>query len=383
MKLIKSSDFIIESANQKINILLQELKDKKSLKKDNTDDTYKKIDNTISFLEDYVNSLEDKKKALEEDINVIKSFMDDKIRQIHHEYEDVSSLSKHDNVKGSHDINDSINKINFDLYKASQKVKDIKDSIDIHIKNVNSFIENKNQAILNSIKESKEKGNVESNKENTNNNEQVTLSSDEFCHLVRELNDKGAEVITINGYTSDNQTLYINDNMKIRPPVNVIERENLSVTVLDGKVKSFDGVDFSFNSIHSEINEVNKEVPVDENNDDGVPHSVERVNKDGFLNSLMEADRLPSITNRKFFSVMRLDNEVFFEMIDKIHENNFKIVDIVAKTKENDVVSASLSRDNTNINLLKGKGSVIIEKAVVSTPSGEIISMMEALILLD
>jgi hypothetical protein len=122
---------------------------------------------------------------------------------------------------------------------------------------------------------------------------------------------------------------------------------------------------------------------------DNAEQTVDNKN-DSFLNTVLNADELLNIKDEKFFSKLKLQGEVFIEIIEKIDKNQFSFIlldaTMIAKDEGED---EKITIDTKNVlcpsveYIRKNAKNIVVNKAAVKTNTGEMIGLMEALILLD
>lgn len=477
----KTHKFVIDTASDKIGRLVDQLKSLRDDEGTQAKAINQQIMEVFSFLESYIKDMKSYKIKLEEDIQSANRLMETKLDVISSDVDSVESrikttpqFSDKDEVN---DICDSLNQINLGIYQAGEKAKEIRDSIDLHIKNMESFIKNKTDALskMGEIKNPFSDPDVVILGETSNNftpsHCDIEMESVEFYDFVHYLNSNDIEISDIEGETDDGQVLFINGNDKIRPPLDVIVDKELTLNITSGSVKMIsketgntvwrdieDYIDdfremsqtshrpweetlnaktfISFLDYLAQ-NDINV-VSINGKASDGtrlwvssgsVPYSSDIHNKglsvyiengsvekngiyydieryfyafkkeggiqksnegegDAFLKSLMDLDEIPDVKDEKFFSKLRLQGKLFADMIEKIDNNDFSfyMLDAVMQTAEGEE-KISINSENvlcpSEEYVRKNANHVVVNKAAVKTNTGEMIGLMEALVLLD
>lgn len=482
--------FVIDTASDKIGRLVDQLKSLGDDEETQAKAINQQIMEVFSFLESYVEDMKSYKIKLEEDIQSANRLMETKLDVISSDVDSVESRIKttpqFSDKDAVNDIYDSLNQINLGIYQAGEKAKEIRDSIDLHIKDMESFIENKTDA-LSKMGETKNpfsdaiKKAMASDPEamilgETSNNFtpshcDIEMESVEFYDFVHYLNSNDIEISDIEGEIDDGQKLSINGNDKIRPPLDVIVDKELTLNITSGSVKMIsketgntvwrdieDYVDdfremsqtshrpwgetlnaktfinfldyLAQNDINvvsingkasdgarlwvssgsvpysSEIHNEDLSVYIENGSveKNGIYYNMERYfttfkneggvqksdegEEDAFLKSVMDLDKIPDVKDEKFFSKLRLQGKLFADMIEKIDNNNFSfyMLDAVMQTAEGE---EKISINSENVLYPKEEyvrenaNHVVVNKAAVKTNTGEMIGLMEALVLLD
>ena len=474
MAIANTHKFVIDTASARIGQLADQLKGIDGSDTSKAKDINQQIMDVFSFLESYVEDMKVHKAKIEEDIHSANLLMEKKLyvlsddaQYVENRIETTPEFCNNNEVE---DIYESLNKISLGIFQAGEKAKDIKGSIDIHIKDIESFIENKTDAINKMIQESKAQEEREQDDFITTHCD-IEMDAVEFSDFVYYLNSNDIEISDIEGETDDGQRLFINANDKIRPPLDVIVDGELTLNITSGSVKMisketgntvwrdiedyvdvFRGMsqtshrpwgetlnaktfisfldylaknDINVVSINGKASDGTRlwvssgSVPyaqeihnkglsvyiengsVEKNgvyydiekyfntfkNEDGIQKSDEG-EEDAFLKSVMDLDKIPDVKDEKFFSKLRLQGKLFADMIEKIDKNNFSfyMLDAVMQTAEGE---EKISINNENVlypreeYIRENANHVVVNKAAVKTNTGEMIGLMEALVLLD
>lgn len=474
MAIANTHKFVVDTASARIGQLADQLKGLDGSDTSKAKDINQQIMEVFSFLESYVEDMKSYKIKLEEDIQSANRLMETKLDVISSDVDSVESRIKttpqFSDKDAVNDIYDSLNQINLGIYQAGEKAKEIRDSIDLHIKDMESFIENKTDAMNKMIQESKAQEEPEQD-DFVPTHCDIEMDAVEFSDFVYYLNSNDIEISDIDGETDDGQKLFINSNNKIRPPVDVIVDRGLSLNITSGSLKmvskehgntvwrdiedyiddfremcktsnftwdkyigSKTFVEFLNYLAQNDINVVSIKGEVSDgtkiwSNSGSVPYAseiddrqlsicvesgtvekngiyydmkkyfnvfeneVENKNidvkkEDSFLKSVMDLDDIPDIKDEKFFSKLRLQGKLFANMIEKIDSNNFSfyVLDAVMQTAEGEE-KISINSENvlypSEEYVRKNANHVVVNKAAVKTNTGEMIGLMEALVLLD
>jgi hypothetical protein len=469
--------FVIDSAGDKIGFLSNQLKDLKGSDPEKAKMIQDQIADVFLFLESYVEDMKSYKTKLDQDIQAADSLVETKLRTLSADVDNVE-----ERIKATPEFSDkeALNDI-YDSLQAGEKAKDIKNSIDIHIKDAESFIENKKKAVI----KMNETSSLEQVMEKAMSADpdmlmvgqgsatcDIEMDSLEFSDFVFYLKSNNLGISDIDGETDDGQRLYINSNDKIRPPLDVIVDKNLSLNITGGSIKSvseetgntvwrdiedyvddFMGLnqttrkpwnqnltskefaDFLEFLAVEDINVVsirgaadddtqlwvdNGSIPYTQhivedelavyiengtvekngiyydmekyfnifNKENGGSSDVEE--KDTFLQNMMDVDSIPDVKDEKFFSKLRLQGKLFADMIQKIDDNNFSFYMLDAVIQGNDgEVKIQINKENVlcpSEEYIREEANHVVvnnNKSAVKTNTGEMIGLMEALVLLD
>lgn len=474
MAIANTHKFVIDTASARIGQLADQLKDLDGSDTTKAKDINQQIIDVFSFLESYVEDMKAYKAKIEEDIHSANLLMEKKLyvlsndtQYVENRIETTPEFCNNNEVEN---IYESLNKISLGVFQAGEKAKDIKGSIDIHIKDIESFIENKTDAMNKMIQESKAQEEPEQD-DFIPTHCDIEMDAVEFSDFVYYLNSNDIEISDIDGETDDGQKLFINSNNKIRPPVDVIVDRGLSLNITSGSLKmvskehgntvwrdiedyiddfremcqtsnltwdkyigSKTFVEFLNYLAQNDINVVSIKGEASNgtkvwSNSGSVPYApeiddrqlsvcvesgtvekngiyydmkkyfnvfeneVENKNidvekEDSFLKSVMDLDDIPDIKDEKFFSKLRLQGKLFANMIEKIDSNNFSfyVLDAVMQTVEGEE-KIRINSENvlypSEEYVRKNANHVVVNKAAVKTNTGQMISLMEALVLLD
>ena len=151
MAIANTHKFVIDMADQKINTLSDTLNKAKQNDDSSLVDTISgEILGVFDFLKSYVSELELHKNKLNEDIESANALLDRKISVLQSDTDEFKTSIKEIEFKNKDyvdNINDSLNQITLGVFQAGEKAKEIKQSINIHIKDTESFILNKQNAL--------------------------------------------------------------------------------------------------------------------------------------------------------------------------------------------------------------------------------------------
>jgi hypothetical protein len=203
----------------------------------------------MQFMRNYLLELSGKKKAIEDEIEQVSQLIKTNMAEIYNETEQAQ-FNFGSKTKELEELNDAISVVSLKLFKTSQKLKETEESLDICIKDTESFIENKTNSLEKMFEKEKELSGFQEKREPELPD--IKLDSEQFVKYVHHLNSVGSEIVSLYGNTDDSQALYINANGKIRPPLNLIEDRELSVYIQEGEVKLADG---TIKSIKKDLNE--------------------------------------------------------------------------------------------------------------------------------
>ena len=408
MTSLNTHKFVIDMADQKINTLSDTLNKAKQNDDSSLVDTISgEILGVFDFLKSYVSELELHKNKLNEDIESANALLDRKISVLQSDTDEFKTSIKEIEFKNKDyvdNINDSLNQITLGVFQAGEKAKEIKQSINIHIKDTESFILNKQNALAKMLQkvDNEVKSVSDYNFEvvpdsvsGFTSSCDIEMASEQFEDFVNFVKDNNAEITDLEGETDDGQTLYINQNKKIRPPLDVIVNKELSLNITSGSIKTIsDNGSVVWRDIEDYVDEYIEfsnryESTENETETDNAEQTVDNKN-DSFLNTVLNADELLNIKDEKFFSKLKLQGEVFIEMIEKIDKNQFSFIlldaTMIAKDEGED---EKITIDTKNVlcpsveYIRKNAKNIVVNKAAVKTNTGEMIGLMEALILLD
>lgn len=392
-----TNKFVIETASYKLSQLSLDLEKAKK----NEDDTKVKeilgsMDDIFDFIESYIKDVKAYKNKLDEDIFEANEFMKKRMEPLFNDADYIKSdIKKTPDFKDKNAVNeiyDNLNQINLSAFKAAEKAKNIKSSLDIHIKDTESFIENKKNALTKMIQELDYKvGETESNSGSdfVSSLCDIEMASEQFEDFVNFVKDNDGEITDLEGETDDGQSLYINQSGKIRPPLDVIVNKELTLNITSGSVKTIsDDGNVVWRDIVDCIDEYIEISDRNELTEESLEDTKEN-KEDDFLNTLMlSEDTLPNVKDEKFFSNLKIQGKLFSEMIDKIDDNNFSfyMFDAVMQGEDGEE-KIQINKDNVlypQVDYIKENANyIVVKKAAVKTNTGEMISLMEALILLD
>lgn len=476
--MMKAHDELIALNKKQLNEIFEQLK---KAREDSDVDRYNflkhQFNDIASFLENYIEQLVGKKENIQKEIDYANSVLENDVTPVSSYIANISFDEKEcfsdmsTDLKGKQDV---INEITLKIFHANTKAKGVIDSINLSVQDTESFIENKKASFNKMIeKDFSNKSGVSDSSPLSGNsfNEEsgeIKLSSEQFVNFVNYVNKLNGDIISLQGSVGDDEYFYMNDKGKIRPPVDVIEKNNLPVTIKSGSVyfidsngmksikrvfkdsrkasyqneltkneifkliEAFDdceynitflegylpnkdeflfkdgvqviesledfadndvvtitfgqvikhGINYDFNHV---LNSFKREIKGGEVSEDKEPSNKESYN---IIDAFMDADTIPQVKDKKFFQNMNITPDIFMEIVGKIEKNNFKFCSISAKAIADNgehrihLIGTNISPESKSFIKLSAK-KINIESAIIRTDGNDVVSLMEALILLD